>query len=177
MNKKSAKVHFPKTRLSMIVARSGGISQSAALESAQKNVEEMRDEGDAVILRAIAEIGDLAIRPHSPGTFNDAELTDVLNLADQIVTVAETFGYTSLNTIGKSLCDLVDGFLAAGIRDRAPVIVHVQALTMMAPGGALISDKQFEIIFSELAKVRKHFNIASTVDADSAPPDRAMAFG
>lgn len=177
MNKKPAKVHFPRTRLSMLVARSGGISQSAALDSAQKNVDEMRDEGDTIIRRAIAEIGDLAIRPQSPGTFTDAELTDVLNLADQIVTVAETFAYASLNTIAKSLCDLADGFLAAGIRDRAPVIVHVQALTMMAPGGAPISDKQFEIILNELSKVRKHFGIASTVDADSVSPDRAAAFG
>ncbi|MGB8364778.1 MAG: hypothetical protein ACLQUZ_06925 [Rhizomicrobium sp.] len=164
MNKNYKMIHFPKTRLSRLVARSGGVSRVAALENAHKNIEAMHEQGDDAIVRSIAEIGDIVNAPRPGDRFSDADLSAILTCADQIVTLAETFGHKSLNTIAKSLCDIVDGFLRSEIRDLAPVLVHFQALVMVAPGSAAISHAGFQTILGELSKVRKHFSIVSVVD-------------
>jgi len=166
VNKKYTGTYFPKTRLSKLIARPSSISLYAALENAHKAIESMRDEGDKAVMRSIAEIGDIVNTPTSGGEFSEGDLTGVLTRADQIVTLAETFSCVSLATIAKHLCDLIEGFLRTGTYDRAPVLVHVQALIMMAPGGASISDQQFQTMLGELSKVRKHFNIESAVDSD-----------
>ena len=171
MNKKAKKTYFPKTRLSKLVARSGGISHVAAVENAHKNIEMMHEQGDEVIIRLIAEIDAIANAPLPGDELSEADMSAILIRADQIVTLAETFGHELLDTIAKSLCDMVDGLLRSGKGDLAPVLVHVQAMDKMAPGKETLSDAEFETILGELSKVRKHFNITSLGDAN---PD---AFG
>ncbi len=168
---KAKKTYFPKTRLSKLVARSGGISHVAAIENAHKNIEVMRDQGDEVIIRTIAEINAIVDAPQPGDELSEADMSAVLIYADQIVTLAETFGHELLDVIARSLCDMVDGLLRSGKRDLAPILVHVQAMDMMAPGSAKLSDAEFETIIGELSKVRKHFNITSLSDAN---PDSLM---
>ena len=166
MNKKVKKFHFPKTNLSKLVARPGGISHAAAIENAHQNIEMMREQGDEAIIRLIEEI-DTIITASQPGdTLAEADMSAILTRADQIVTLAESFCHELLNTIAKSLCDMVDGLLRTGKRDLAPVLVHVQAMDTMAPGKETLSDTQLETILGELTKVRKHFNITSISDAN-----------
>ena len=164
MNKKNKKIHFPKTRLSKLVARSGGISYVAAMETAHKNIEVMHEEGDEVVIRLIAEIDAIANAPRRGKALSEAEMSAILIRADQVVTLAETFGHELLDTIAKSLCDMVDGLMRSGKHDVAPVLVHVQAMDKMAPGKQTLSDAEFETILGELSKVRKHFNITSLGD-------------
>jgi hypothetical protein len=171
VNNTAKKIHFPKTRLSKLVARPGGISTVAAIENAHKNIEMMCDQGDDVIIRAIAEIDAIVNAPQRGDELSEANMSAVLICADQIVTLAETFGHELLDVIARSLCDMVDGLLRSGKRDLAPVLVHVQAMDKMAPGKETLSDAEFETIISELSKVRKHFNITSLSDAN---PDSFM---
>jgi hypothetical protein len=131
----------------------------------------MHEQGDDVIIRLIAEIDAIADAPLPGEELSEADMSAILVRADQIVTLAETFGHELLDTIAKSLCDMVDGLLGSGKRDLAPVLVHVQAMDKMAPGKETLSDAEFETILGELSKVRKHFNITSLSDAN---PD---AFG
>jgi hypothetical protein len=166
VNKKSKKIHFPKTRLSKLVARPGGISYVAAIENAHKNIETMHEQSDEVIIRLIAEIDAIANAPQPEDEFTEADMSAILIRADQIVTLAETFGHELLDTIARSLCDMVDGLLGSGKRDVAPVLVHVQAMDKMAPGKETLCDAEFETILGELSKVRKHFNITSLSDAN-----------
>lgn len=166
MNKEAKKTYFPKTRLSKLVARSGGISCAAAIENAHKNIEVLHEQGDEVILRSIAEINAIVNAPQPGEEFSEADMSAILIRADQIVTLAETFGHELLDTIAKSLCDMVDGLLRSGKRDVAPVLVHVQAMDKMAPGKKTLSDAEFETIIGELSKVRKHFNITPLSDAN-----------
>jgi hypothetical protein len=169
VNKKAKKIHFPKTRLSKLVARSGGISCAAAIENAQKNIEVLHEQGEEVLLRSIAEIDAIANAPRPGDELSEADMSAILVRADQIVTLAGAFGHELLDVIAKSLCDMVDGLLRSGKRDLAPVLVHVQAMDKMAPGREALSDAEFETILGELSKVRKHFNITSIGDAHSEP--------
>ncbi len=166
MNKITKLVHFPKIRLSKLVARSGGISHVAAMENARKNIELMHEQGDEVIMRSIAEINAIVNAPRMGDEFSEEDLSFILIRADQIVTLAETFGHVLLDTIAKSLCDMVDGLLRSGKRDVAPVLVHVQAMNMITPGSATLSEAEFDTIHGELSKVRKYYNITSIGDAN-----------
>ena len=135
------------------------------MENAHKNIEMMRGQGDDVILRAIAEIDAIANAPRPRKELSEAEMSAILLRADQIVTLAEAFGHSSLDVIAKSLCDMVDGLLKSEKRDLAPVLVHIQAMDKMAPGREALCDAEFGTILCELAKLRKHFNITSLGDA------------
>jgi hypothetical protein len=175
MSGKFSRTHFPKTRLSQLIARSGGISQFSAMENANKNIATMLEQGNEIIARSIAEIGEMVNMPRPEGVFSEADLTAVLIKADQIVTLAETFSHEALATIAKSLCDLADGFLQSEIRDIAPVKVHIQSLIMVTPGGAALPDAGLRIVLDQLAKVRKHFDIVSTIDGDSGALGQSAA--
>ena len=177
MTKIPKKIHFPKTRLSKLAARPGGISHFAAMENAHKNVETMREQGDDVLTRAIAEINAIVNAPHVGSEFSEADMSTILLRADQIVSLAETFGHELLDTIAKSLCDMVDGLIKSGTRDIAPVLVHVQAMNLIAPGSTTLSDAAFETMLGELSKVRKHFNITSLGDAHSGTFEQPASAG
>ena len=177
MSKNAKKTYFPKTRLSKLVARSGGISHLAAIENARKNIEGMRDQGDEAIIRSIAEINAIVNAPQPEDELCEADMSAVLICADQIVTLAQTFGHELLDVIARSLCDMVDGLLGSGKRDLAPILVHVQAMDMMAPGSTALSDTEFETIIGELSKVRKHFNITSLGDANPDSLEQEMCAG
>ena len=169
------RVHFPKTRLSKLIARSGGISYVAAMENARKNVETMRDQADEAIRKSVAEIDAIAGSPRGTQDLTDVEMAAVLIRADQIVTLAGTFGHELLDKVARSLCDLIDGLMSAGKRDLAPVAVHIQAMDMMTPGKATLTNEELETVVAELAKVRKHFNIKA-IDYDEPEEFMREAF-
>ena len=78
MNKITKLVHFPKIRLSKLVARSGGISHVAAMENARKNIELMHEQGDEVIMRSIAEINAIVNAPRMGDEFSEEDLSFIL---------------------------------------------------------------------------------------------------
>jgi hypothetical protein len=93
----------------------------------------------------------------------------VLRHADQIVTLAGTFCYPALDAAAKSLCDVADGLLRAGMCNRGPVAVHVQTLHLLAPGNMTLSPEHAEKMLAELAKVVDHFafdSLAAVTGAD-----------
>ena len=61
-------------------------------------------------------------------------MRQLLPICDQLVTLAGTFGYVSLDKAARSLCDLLDGLLNQGKDDLASIRAHVQTIQMFAPG-------------------------------------------
>ena len=154
------KTFFPKTRLAEIAARGGGIARDAALEGALQLIEELRDDGVGAIKTAMSDMTAVAFGA-TASTYNPSELGKILRYADTIDSLAGTFGYDSLAVVVRSLCDLADGFLGAGIGDKAPVLVHVQSMQLMAPGGPALSAHEMERIQMELKKVVAHYRFTS----------------
>jgi len=165
MSAGTKRTYFPKTRLSQLAARPGGVSRDSAIENALEAMEEMRDECTVAIETAIAAIE--AILYAARNGLNEAQMKDILGHADRVVTLAGTFGYGLLDTAVRSLCDVTDGLLPAQACEIAPIAVHVQAMRLMAPGSAKLSDIEAGHIFAELSKVRAHLGIVSSADANS----------
>jgi hypothetical protein len=159
--KAKKKIHFPKTRLSELAARAGGILRDDALDGAAKSLEGMREQADTQIRAAIKAMEDIVFSRAAGEALDDGQMLAILRHADQIVTLAGTFCYETLDTAAKSLCDVTDGLIRAGMHSRQPVAVHVQTMHLLAPGVMKLSAEHAEKMLGELAKVNAHFNFES----------------
>jgi len=173
MARQIKKVYFPMTRLAELAARDGGITRAMALESAMESIGSMRPQADAEIENSIKAIEDaVAGQRQVP----EEGLRAILRYGDQIVTLAGTFGYEALDHAAKSLCDLADGMLRTGMHDAAPVVVHIQTIRLMAPGGTALEPTHTEKMLEELAKVLKFFDFGSLAGtaAESGPVEESL---
>lgn len=168
-------VHFPKTRLSELVARPGGIARDIAVEEAGKSIDSLRGHAVNTIEKATADI-EAILQTAKGGRLTPDGMRSVLHGADNIVTMAATFSMATLVSIGKSLCDIADGLLSHDITDVAPVAVHVQAIRLAAPGRPELGAEAANHILAELTKVRTHYGFASLAvetPAEIGPPGLA----
>jgi hypothetical protein len=146
--------HFPKSRLSELVGRFGGLSREEAVEAATRELEVMRPGSDKAILAAIAQLENIVTGAAKRG---DAILMkELLPLCDQIVTLAGTFGYGALDKATRSLCDLLDVLLREDKSDLASIRVHVQTIRMFGPGARALGAEQIEVLLFELGKLLDH---------------------
>jgi hypothetical protein len=169
------KIHFPKTRLSELAARSGGVTRDRAVEEALKSIDNLREHAVTTIDNATAAIENI-LREAKGGKLAQEDMDKILRHADSIVTMAGTFGMATLENIGKSLCDIADGLMSHDMHDIAPVMVHVQAIRLAAPGKPELDGAAANHILGELSKVRTHYGFASLAVAapvEVGPP--AMA--
>ncbi len=173
MSRKPRKIFFPKTRLAELVARPGGIPRDLAIEAAVDAIQELRGESDKMIGLLIGGIGD-TVKGAQNGELNDDDLLQVLRCADQIVTLAGTFGYQYLETASRSLCDVTDGLMRAGMHHLAPVAVHIQSMLLLGPGTSLPPD-QASVVLAELAKILTHYKFGSLATPDDVGEEQAVA--
>jgi hypothetical protein len=172
----SVLTHFPKNRLTEMVARFGGLSRDDAVAAASKELETMRGEADQVIDVSVAQLektvaGCVRDRKCGPDT-----IKELLPLCDQIVTLSGTYEYRPLNKATRSLCDLLDGLLRSGKTDIASILVHVQTIRMMAPRAAPMPVEQVDMMMMELAKLLAHHHIAG-LEASTSQDSEDAAIG
>src|SRR5512135_1587383 len=98
--------YMPKTRLAELAARAGGPPRDIAIENVMKSLESMRGESDTEIGKSITAMEKAVFDPANKGKLSNDQLVLVLRGADQIVTLAGTFGYVSLDAAARSLCDV-----------------------------------------------------------------------
>jgi len=166
---KTVMTFFPETRLAKLAARPGGMMRDIAIENATQSVEGMRGEGDEAIKREMDVIEKVI-----EGVQNNRIPVDqtklILQHADQLVTLAATFGYEPLARCMRSLCDVADGVIRAGIDDSAPIAVHVHSMRLLAPGSAVLDAEQIELVLGELAKILTHYEFRPIAADDPQIP-------
>lgn len=174
----AAITHFPKTRLSEMVQRLGGISREDAVANARTELESMRAKSDAVIGESLSALEAIAYKPASREGHSPEQMREILTICDQVVTLAGTFGYGALDKATRSLCDVADGLLQSVRGDAASVMVHAQAMRMVAPGAPPLSAEQAEKMLSELAKIKSKYGFQSLGEqADSVSIEANVAPG
>jgi hypothetical protein len=161
MAAKTKKIFVPKTRLAELVGRAGGIHRDIAIENASEGLRGMREQADAAIHTAIAALEAIVLAPNASDTLTDDQMRMVLRHGDTIITLSGTFKYSALDTAARSMCDVSDGLLRAGLNSRQPIAVHVQTMHLVAPGNANLPAEHVEKLLGELAKVRAFFNFRS----------------
>ncbi len=154
------KIHFPTIPLQEMIARQGGIARDQAIDAAMANVKSISGEGDQIIEVTIQALEALVAGVHGEALSPD-QLREILVQADQIVTMAGTFGYGTLDKATRGLCDIADGLMHAGMGDVAPVAVHIRAMRLFSPFCAAPQADVSDHILDELAKVAAHYNFPS----------------
>jgi hypothetical protein len=157
--------HFPKTRLSQLIGRLGGVSRSDGVEEAKKHLESMREKADDVIRGSLASLETIIFHPQLPSTYSPAQMQEILCLADQIVTLAGTFDYVALDKATRSLCDVTDGLVRTKRNDVASIHVHLRAMQMLAPGTVALPPDHVDMLLSELAKIMAHHGFDKLSDS------------
>jgi hypothetical protein len=160
----SVLTHFPKNRLTELVGRFGGMTRDDAVEAATREIEILRPEADKRIEAGIAELERIVADTPRDGA-SPAMMTSLLPVADQIVTLAGTYGYEALDHAAKNLCDLLDALITQEKNDLASIRVHVQTIRMVAPSSPKLPAQHIEVLLVELQKVLDHHGVVPP------PPD------
>ncbi|MBI1329671.1 MAG: hypothetical protein GC166_07180 [Alphaproteobacteria bacterium] len=156
MNNALVKTYFPHLRLAALAGRAGGTTRASAIENAMLALSVMREEGDATIVETIGAMeGILGEAPD--GRIGKDVLQSLLTCADQLVTLAAMFNYESLDQAARSFCDLLEAFFESGDGDAAPLVIHLRALHLMAPGSEPLSGESGRTVLEELARLRHHY--------------------
>jgi hypothetical protein len=166
---KTVMTFFPETRLAKLAARPGGLMRDIAIENAKQTLEGMRGEGEEAIKREMDEI-DAIMMGVRHNRMNADQLKSVLHHADLAVTLSATFGYEAFARCMRSLCDVADGLIRAGLVDAAPISVHVHSMRLLAPGASALSPQQAEIILGELSKILTHYDFTPIASDDLQIP-------
>jgi hypothetical protein len=111
-----------RSALSKMVGKAGGKSVLAALRDADKATVDLREEGHAILLEALAELEAKANGAPSPDWLEAVYLA-----ASTIIDVCPP-ELPGLHKAVYSLCDLTDRQIRSGRLEREPIAVHIAAL-------------------------------------------------
>ena len=164
--KKRVRIFVPRNVLQELLGRPGGKSRDDAVAGALEQIETLRDASLAA-LDATIEAVEIAARGPATGRFAPADLENMLQQADLIVTLAGTFGLEHLDAAARSLCDLTYVLLQIGRTDAEPVRVHARALRLFSPKNPPLSAKEAQLVLAELARFRSYFGAKSLLAAES----------
>jgi len=170
---RSVVTHVPQTRLTSLVNRPGGMWRDQAIAEAERRVEELRATSMDVIDDEIGQLeamgADFSCRPHE-------QLTDIKRVADRVITLAGTFGLSSLSEAAKRLCDLTNAFADREFIDRGSIEVHIRAIRLFGPKSPAVRAEAALTILLELRKVLEHFGVAIPDDAPDSQFDPESDF-
>ncbi len=149
------KIYFPELRLTEKVMAGGGTTRDDAVAGAIANLQTISAEGDFVMNGSIQKIEKLV--KGSGGKIDTAILNELLVHADQVITLAGTFGYDYLDRAARSMCDTIELLLTQKSTDMAPIAVHADALRLFAPKKGGPTGDAAEGVLAELARVLAHY--------------------
>jgi hypothetical protein len=162
------RTHFPQNRLTTLINRPGGTWRDEAIAEATRQVETLRDTSMDTVDTLIAKLEAIAARKGQNAT---EQLKEIQATADQIITIAGTFGLVFLVETAKRLCDLAQAFLARGRADGEAIAVHIRAIRLFGPKGTALDDQAANSILLELRRVLQHFEVAIPEEPSDALPD------
>ena len=101
-----SKVYFPRIRLLQLLMTPGGVSSDEAVAAADANVRSLESEAAVELTERLAEIEQILLV--AGATLPPEALTAIQARADQIVSLAASFGHEMLDMRARRLCDSID---------------------------------------------------------------------
>lgn len=145
---------YPRNRLTALITRPGGTRRDKAVAEAMRRVESHRRPTLAQLDLLISRLEEAVA---AKGRISTAELEQIGELADRIVSLALLFGLESLAEAAMRLCDLGFAFVARGQIEFDPIAVHVRALRLLGPGGTRLAQAEEQDILAGLRRLLDHF--------------------
>ena len=145
--------HIPvKNRLAALIKMPGGKKLKDALADAERNLETVKSDCVGQIDQLVGELQTLASGAGDPDL---AARERIYDLANQIVSLAGTFGMSGLGRAAYSLCELVDITLDAGGCPRGEIRVHTESLQLLRHPERLGQAGEAAVL-EGLAKIIRH---------------------
>jgi len=142
----------------------GGISRDEAIQEAQTLIEELREDCEKAVPVEITRLE--ALVASAGNHITAAQLSEILDQVDPLLTLSGTFGSETLDAVVKKFCDLAFGMREKDITTTAPLEVHLSAMRLVYRS-ELAEDDAAEIL-AELSRVHTHYGI---VHKDIDPPE------
>lgn len=169
------KILHVRNRLGDLLSAEGGVTRDEAVAEASRLVEVERGTADSDICDEIAAIEVLVARnAFESRPASDVDVQTLLHHAACLLTLTGTFGFCALDGVVKSFCDLLKGMMPQKERSLDPIVVHVQAMRLFAPGAPVLSRDEAEQILGELGRIVVHLCDRSQSDNLAASPDAAI---
>jgi len=150
------KRHHPKSTLAQKAARPGGVMAETAIAAATKNLAGMRGESEKVLLDTLDALDALIVNARD-GKLAETALAETEAAAIRIYALAGMFEMRPLARAALSLAGLVALLKEAGKQDVSGVVVHTQAMRLLAPHEAPVAADEEAKIFQGLARMRAHY--------------------
>ncbi len=148
MTGRKSRLHYPRTRLAGLLARTQGRSRTEAIRDGARALEAQRPVAMAALDALIAGL--------EAGPMARSRMTDMARDADRIVTLAQGFGLFPLADAARRLCDVTALLTGRDTFDAAALDVHIRALRLFAPGSPLLDDAQAAMVLGRIAALAAH---------------------
>jgi len=149
----STRIFRPPNRLAVLAERPGGLPRTFAVQRAERCVEAQRRPAMKALHILIDTLDAMGA---AQGPLMPGELPHLRRVAGQLVSLALIYDQDLLAEAGMKLCDLIAIFARCGLPHRDPVMVHVRALRLLAPGCALPQAEAGQVL-DELDRVLAYF--------------------
>ncbi len=146
--------------LAELVRRPGGKPRDTAIADAARNVEAKKDfllEGIRDGVLSIEAVMLAVDAPAIPAIHSDMIIAN----CDRIIGLAGVLGFAALEAAAKSLCDLMASLDRLGETEKAPVLVHVQAIHRLTENLSEIRPEDDAVLLAQLARLVKHYEMRS----------------
>jgi hypothetical protein len=120
----------PENRLAKVIWVPGGKTIAQALDDAQANLEEIRQESLGVLRAKLEEIQALGRKSETAPS--DDTIQGLYNLSSEVLDIAGLFGLPELGHAAFSLCELLDRLKSRKIWNWPAVQVHLHGLLVLA---------------------------------------------
>jgi len=120
---------YPDTRFERLARRPGGVERDAALERAQAAVNDLKSDFSVWIENEFATLnGALKVVDGDPS--NKAALERAFHSCAQLRDVSGTMGYELVTFVARTLCDILEAYIAGAAYDKEVVDCHSNAFML-----------------------------------------------
>ncbi len=120
---------YPDTRFERMARRPGGVERDAALERAQAAVNDLKSDFTVWIDNEFATLnGALKVVDGDPT--NKAALERAFHSCAQLRDVSGTMGYELVTFVARTLCDILEAYIAGAAYDKEVVDCHSNAFML-----------------------------------------------
>ena len=128
-NHPEAKLFYADTRFERLARRPGGVDREQALAKAQAEVEELKADFGVWIGQEFdaldAALAEIESDPKDKGALERAHKT-----CAQLRDVGGTMGYQLVTFVAKTLCDILEAYIAGATYDKDVIVCHTDAFKL-----------------------------------------------
>lgn len=125
----SANIFYPDTRFERMARRPGGVERDKALANAQAAVEGLKSEFETWVDKEFKQLTD-ALAEIDSHRGDKGALENAYRSCAHLRDVGGTMGYELVTFVAKTLCEILDAYIAGAAYDKNVIDCHINALML-----------------------------------------------